>query len=130
VQICRLSTGFINLKSGLLLRIQHASGISCDQQIRSRFSVVFLIPVANVDFVLKFHVAPHASYSTFPKLTSEISAQTPIFQSYQSFVIIQLSKMQIQIFAKLPNSFPLLHTQTVQFHSPYFFASQRFTTYL
>jgi hypothetical protein len=41
--------------------------------------------------------------------------------------------MQIQIFAKLLSFFPLLHTQTVHFLSPYFFTSQRFTlttTYL
>jgi len=95
--------------------------------------VLFLIPGANVEFVRKFHVEPHASYSPFPKLTSKISAQNLILQSYQSLVIIEISKMQIQIFTKLPSLFPLLPTQTFHFLSPYFFASQRTTlttTYL
>jgi hypothetical protein len=34
-----------------------ASGRSCDRPTRSRFSVVFLGPRANAEFVPKFHVA-------------------------------------------------------------------------
>jgi len=66
--------------------------------------VVFLIPEANVEFVHKFHVAPHASYSTLPKLTSKISAQNLIIQSYQSFVIIQNANSDIRQIAQFLSS--------------------------
>jgi hypothetical protein len=53
----------------LLARSQFASGRSCDQPIRSRFSVVFLGPRANAELVPKFHVALHSFYAAIPMVT-------------------------------------------------------------
>jgi hypothetical protein len=58
---------------GLLARSQFASERSCDRPSRSRFSVVFLVPRANTELVLKFHVALHASHAALPMVTPKIS---------------------------------------------------------
>jgi hypothetical protein len=58
-----------DLNAGLLARSQFASGRSCDRPTRSRFSVVFLGPRANVELVPKFHVALHASHAALPMVT-------------------------------------------------------------
>jgi hypothetical protein len=45
---------------------------SSDWSTQSRFSVVFLCPRANAEFILKFHIALHALYAVFqiqPKLS-------------------------------------------------------------
>jgi hypothetical protein len=56
--------------AGLLARSQFASGWSCDRPTRLRFSVVFLGPRANAEFVPKFRVALHASHAALhPTLT-------------------------------------------------------------
>jgi hypothetical protein len=55
--------------AGLLARSQFASGRSCDRPTRSRFSVVFLGPRANVELVPKFHVALHAFHAALQILT-------------------------------------------------------------
>jgi hypothetical protein len=48
---------------GLLVRSKFASGKFCDRPARSSFSVVFLGPRANAEFLPKFHVALHAAYA-------------------------------------------------------------------
>jgi hypothetical protein len=55
--------------AGLLARSQFLSGSSCDRPTRSRFSVVFLDPRANVVLVPKFHVALHASRADLAMVT-------------------------------------------------------------
>jgi hypothetical protein len=55
--------------AGLLARSKFASERSCDQPTQSRFSVVFLGPRENVEFVPKFHVALHASHAALPMVT-------------------------------------------------------------
>jgi hypothetical protein len=59
--------------AGQLARSQFASGRSCDQPTRSRFSVVFLGPGANAELVSKFHVKLHASHAALPMVTPKIS---------------------------------------------------------
>jgi hypothetical protein len=59
--------------AGLLARSQFASGRSCDQPTRSRFSVVFLGPRENAELVPKFQVALHASHAALPMVTLKIS---------------------------------------------------------
>jgi hypothetical protein len=56
------------LNAGLLARSQFASGKSCDQPTRSRFSVVFLGPRTNAELVPKFHDALNASHEALPKV--------------------------------------------------------------
>jgi hypothetical protein len=46
-----------------LARSQFASRRSCDHTTRSRFSMVFLGPRANVELIPKFHIALHASHA-------------------------------------------------------------------
>jgi hypothetical protein len=58
--------------AGLLARSQFASGRSCDQPTRSRFSMVFLGPRANAELVPKFHVALHASHEALQMVTLNI----------------------------------------------------------
>jgi hypothetical protein len=53
--------------------LQFASGRSCDRPSRSRFSVVFLGPRANVELVPKFHVALHAFHAALPTVTLKFS---------------------------------------------------------
>jgi hypothetical protein len=62
--------------AGLLARSQFTSGRYCDRPTRSRFSVVFLGPKANVELVPKFHVALHASLAALPMVTLTISPCT------------------------------------------------------
>jgi hypothetical protein len=64
--------------AGLLARSQFASGRSCDQPTRSRFSVVFLGPRANAELAPKFHVALHASHAALPMVTLEITPYTNV----------------------------------------------------
>jgi hypothetical protein len=59
--------------AGLLTRSQFASGRSCDRPIRSRFSVVFIVPRANAKLVPKVHVALHASHAALSMVTPKIS---------------------------------------------------------
>jgi hypothetical protein len=59
--------------AGLLARSQFASGRSCDQPTRSRFSVVFLGPRANAELVPKFDVALHAFHAALPMVTRKMS---------------------------------------------------------
>jgi hypothetical protein len=66
------SVGTRVFNARLLARSQFASGRSCDQPIRSRFSVVFLGPRANAELVPKFHVALHASHAALPMVTPKI----------------------------------------------------------
>jgi hypothetical protein len=54
---------------GLLARSQFASIRSCDQPTQSRFSVVFLGPIANAELVPKFHVALRALHAALPMVT-------------------------------------------------------------
>jgi hypothetical protein len=56
-----------------LVRSQFASGRSFDRTIRSRFSVLFLGPRANVELVPKFHIALHASHTALPMVILKIS---------------------------------------------------------
>jgi hypothetical protein len=56
---------------GLLARSVFASGRTCDRPTRSRFSVVFLRPIANAELVRKFHVALHASHAALTMVTSK-----------------------------------------------------------
>jgi hypothetical protein len=65
-------------KAGLLARSQFASGRSCDRPTRSRFSVVFLGPRANIELVPKFYVALHASHAALPMVTLKISPCTNV----------------------------------------------------
>jgi hypothetical protein len=58
---------------GLLAKSQFASGRSCDQPTRSRFSVVFVGPRANAELIHRFHVALHASHAAHPMITLKIS---------------------------------------------------------
>jgi hypothetical protein len=62
----------------LLARGRFASGGSCDRPTRSRFSVVFFGPRANVELITKFHVALHASHVALPMITSQISPCTNV----------------------------------------------------
>jgi hypothetical protein len=64
--------------SGLLARRQFASGRSCDQPARSRFSVVFLAPRANAELVPKFYIALHASNAALPIVTLKTSPCTNV----------------------------------------------------
>jgi hypothetical protein len=57
--------------AGLQARSRYASGKSCDQPTRSRFSVVFLGPRANAVLVPKFHVALHACHAALQMVTSK-----------------------------------------------------------
>jgi hypothetical protein len=59
----------------LLARSQFASGRSWDRPARSRFSVVFFGPRANIELVSKFHVALHASHAM---VTLKISPCTDV----------------------------------------------------
>jgi hypothetical protein len=52
--------------AGLLARSQFASGRSSDRPTRSRFSIIFLGPRTNAEFVSKFNVALHASHAALP----------------------------------------------------------------
>jgi len=63
----------VYLKARLLGRSHYASGRSCDRPTRSRFSVVFLGPIANAKLVPQIHVAFHASHSTLPTLSKFLS---------------------------------------------------------
>jgi hypothetical protein len=61
--------GLVYLNAGLLARRQHASGKSCDLPNQYRFSVVFLCPRVNANFLHKIHVTLNASNAALPKLT-------------------------------------------------------------
>jgi hypothetical protein len=74
-----LTSGSLYLNGGLLARIQLATGRSCDQPTRSRFSVVFLGPRANAVLVRKFHVALHASHAALAILTSKSRPPSDIY---------------------------------------------------
>jgi hypothetical protein len=66
--------------------------------IRSRFSVVFLDPRANAEFVPKLHVALHASHAALPMVTSKfrpniaLSTLAPILlmQPFQRHIYIYI----------------------------------------
>jgi hypothetical protein len=64
--------------AGLLARSQFASGRSCDQPTRSRFSVVFLGPRANAELVPRFQAALHVSHAALPMATLKISPYTNV----------------------------------------------------
>jgi hypothetical protein len=64
--------------AGLLARSQLASGRSCNQSTRSRFSVVFLDPRENAELVPKFHVALHASHAALPMVILKMSPYTNV----------------------------------------------------
>jgi hypothetical protein len=66
--------------AGLLARSKFVSGRSCDRPTRSRFSVVFLGPRA--ELVLKFHVALHASHAALPMVTLTISPYTNVTMTF------------------------------------------------
>jgi hypothetical protein len=73
--------GFI---AGLLARSQLASGRSNFRPTLSRFSVVFLGPIANAELVPKFHVALHASHAALPMVTLKISPFTNVTLTFTS----------------------------------------------
>jgi hypothetical protein len=56
-----------------LLEVNLIRGRSCYRSIRPRFSMGFLGPRANAEFVSKFRVALHASRGVFPMVTLKIS---------------------------------------------------------
>jgi hypothetical protein len=62
----------------LLAISQFGSGSSCDRLTRSRFSVVFLAPRANVELVSKFQFALHASHAAVPMVTLQILQYTNV----------------------------------------------------
>jgi hypothetical protein len=68
--------------AGLLARSQFAFGRSCDQPIRSRFSMLFLGPRANAELVPKFHDALHASHEALSMVAFEISICTNVTSKY------------------------------------------------
>jgi hypothetical protein len=70
--------GLTDLMLDCLARSQFASGRSCDQPTRSRFSVVFFGPRANSELVPKFHIALHASRAALPMVTLKISPYTNV----------------------------------------------------
>jgi hypothetical protein len=55
--------------AGLVAGRHFKSGRSCDWQIRSRISVIFLGHRANAELVPKFHVALLASHAALPMAT-------------------------------------------------------------
>jgi hypothetical protein len=56
--------------AGLLARIQLAYGRSCDRPTRSSFSVVFLGPRENSDFLPKFYDALQLSHAVLTVIKS------------------------------------------------------------
>jgi hypothetical protein len=85
---------FVDLYAEKLARSRFTTGMACDRPFRSRFSIFFLDPVANVELLRRLCFALHAYHVALPTSTSEFRPKCNLPNVIKTYLLSFNCKIQ------------------------------------